>query len=30
VKVTVGLRKGGASWSKAEKAGLKVAESPTR
>jgi ketol-acid reductoisomerase len=25
VKVTVGLRKGGASWSKAEKAGLKVA-----
>jgi ketol-acid reductoisomerase len=25
-KVTVGLRKGGASWSKAEKAGLKVAE----
>ena len=26
VKVTVGLRKGGASWSKAEKAGLKVAE----
>jgi ketol-acid reductoisomerase len=26
VNVTVGLRKGGASWSKAEKAGLKVAE----
>ena len=26
VKVTVGLRKGGASWPKAEKAGLKVAE----
>ena len=26
VRVTVGLRKGGASWSKAEKAGLKVAE----
>jgi ketol-acid reductoisomerase len=26
VKVTVGLRKGGASWVKAEKAGLKVAE----
>ena len=26
VKVTVGLRKGGASWSKAEKAGLRVAE----
>ena len=26
VKVVVGLRKGGASWSKAEKAGLKVAE----
>ncbi|WP_374431437.1 ketol-acid reductoisomerase [Ideonella dechloratans] len=26
VKVTVGLRKGGASWSKAENAGLKVAE----
>ncbi|MGA0612677.1 ketol-acid reductoisomerase [Caldimonas sp. KR1-144] len=26
VKVTVGLRKSGASWSKAEKAGLKVAE----
>jgi ketol-acid reductoisomerase len=26
VKVTVGLRKGGASWSKAEGAGLKVAE----
>ncbi len=26
VKVTVGLRKGGASWSKAEKAGLKVEE----
>ncbi len=25
VKVTVGLRKGGASWAKAEKAGLKVA-----
>jgi ketol-acid reductoisomerase len=25
-KVTVGLRKGGASWSKAEKAGLKVAD----
>ncbi len=25
VKVTVGLRKGGASWSKVEKAGLKVA-----
>jgi len=25
-KVTVGLRRGGASWSKAEKAGLKVAE----
>jgi ketol-acid reductoisomerase len=29
VKVTVGLRKGGASWSKAEKAGLKVAEVAT-
>jgi ketol-acid reductoisomerase len=27
VKVTVGLRRGGASWSKAENAGLKVAES---
>ena len=26
VKVTVGLRRGGASWSKAERAGLKVAE----
>jgi ketol-acid reductoisomerase len=26
VKVTVGLRKGGASWSKVEKAGIKVAE----
>ena len=26
VKVTVGLRKGGASWGKAEKAGLKVKE----
>ena len=26
VQVTVGLRRGGASWSKAEKAGLKVAE----
>jgi len=26
VKVTVGLRKGGASWHKAKKAGLKVAE----
>jgi ketol-acid reductoisomerase len=26
VKVTVGLRRGGASWSKVEKAGLKVAE----
>jgi ketol-acid reductoisomerase len=26
VKVTVGLRKGGASWNKAKKAGLKVAE----
>ena len=26
VKVTVGLRKGGASWDKAKKAGLKVAE----
>ena len=26
VDVTVGLRKGGASWSKAEKAGLKVEE----
>jgi thioredoxin reductase len=26
VKVTVGLRKGGSSWSKVEKAGLKVAE----
>ena len=26
VKVTVGLRKGGASWSKAEKAGLRVAD----
>jgi ketol-acid reductoisomerase len=26
VKVTVGLRRGGASWTKAEKAGLKVAE----
>ncbi|MFX7747946.1 ketol-acid reductoisomerase, partial [Acinetobacter baumannii] len=25
VKVTVGLRKGGASWNKAEQAGLKVA-----
>ena len=25
VRVTVGLRKGGASWTKAEKAGLKVA-----
>ena len=26
VKVTVGLRKGGASWDKAKKAGLKVDE----
>ena len=26
VKVTVGLRKGGASWAKADRAGLKVAE----
>ncbi|MEO8739302.1 MAG: ketol-acid reductoisomerase [Casimicrobiaceae bacterium] len=26
IKVTVGLRKGGASWDKAKKAGLKVAE----
>jgi ketol-acid reductoisomerase len=26
VKVTVGVRRGGASWNKAEKAGLKVAE----
>src|SRR5512142_3047708 len=26
VKVTVGLRRGGASWDKAKKAGLKVAE----
>ena len=26
VKVTVGLRKSGASWAKAKKAGLKVAE----
>jgi ketol-acid reductoisomerase len=26
VKVTVGLRRGGASWNKAEKAGLRVAE----
>src|SRR6478735_6944234 len=26
VKVTVGLRKGGASWDKAKKAGLKVKE----
>ncbi len=26
VKVTVGLRKGGASWDKAKKAGIKVAE----
>ena len=26
VKVTVGLRRGGASWNKVEKAGLKVAE----
>ncbi|MGE5945895.1 MAG: NAD(P)-binding domain-containing protein, partial [Betaproteobacteria bacterium] len=26
VKVTVGLRKGGASWDKAKKAGVKVAE----
>ncbi|HKI64194.1 MAG TPA: NAD(P)-dependent oxidoreductase, partial [Burkholderiales bacterium] len=26
VKVTVGLRKSGASWDKAKKAGLKVAE----
>jgi ketol-acid reductoisomerase len=26
VKITVGLRRGGASWSKVEKAGLKVAE----
>ena len=25
IKVTVGLRKGGASWDKAKKAGLKVA-----
>src|SRR5512132_2872155 len=29
VRVTVGLRKGGASWAKAEKAGLKVAEIAT-
>jgi ketol-acid reductoisomerase len=28
VKVTVGLRRGGASWDKAKKAGLKVAEVP--
>ncbi|MFN9709272.1 MAG: NAD(P)-dependent oxidoreductase, partial [Burkholderiales bacterium] len=28
VKVTVGLRRGGASWAKAEKAGLRVAEIP--
>src|SRR5215467_11630453 len=28
VKVTVGLRKDGASWSKAKKAGLKVADVP--
>src|SRR5690242_1357628 len=26
VKVTVGLRRGGASWAKAERAGLRVAE----
>ena len=26
VKVTVGLRKGGASWDKAKKGGIKVAE----
>ena len=26
VKVTVGVRKGGPSWAKAEKAGLKVAD----
>ena len=26
IKVTVGLRRGGASWAKVEKAGLKVAE----
>ena len=26
VKVTVGLRKGGASWAKVEKAGIKVEE----
>ena len=26
VKVTVGLRRGGASWAKVEKAGLRVAE----
>jgi ketol-acid reductoisomerase len=29
VKVTVGLRRGGASWSKAEKAGLRVADVPS-
>ena len=28
VKVTVGLRRGGASWAKAEKAGLKVVGTP--
>ena len=28
VKVTVGVRKGGPSWSKAEKAGLKVVSLP--
>lgn len=28
VKVTVGVRRGGASWAKAERAGLKVAEIP--
>src|SRR5215217_4490026 len=26
VKITVGLRRGGASWTKAERAGLRVAE----
>ena len=30
VKVTVGLRKGGASWDKAKKAGLKVEGSRAR
>ena len=30
VKVTVGLRKGGASWNKAKKAGLKVAAIATQ